>query len=63
MVYEGAGPWWLLQVIGSRMLLKPWARMASSCAWVTRGLPQAVSSAPTASKVLPRFQPGCMAAT
>ena len=45
------------------MLLKPCASTLSSSSWVTRGLPQAVSSAPMASRVLPRFQPGCMAAT
>src|ERR1041385_2741690 len=45
------------------MLLKPCAFTLRRNAWVTRGLPHAVSSAPMASKVLPRFQPGCMSAT
>src|SRR4051812_40973805 len=45
------------------MLLKPWALTLLSSAWVTTGLPQAVSSAPIASKELPRFQPGCIAFT
>src|SRR5690349_7278249 len=46
-----------------RMLLKPCARTPSSSASVIRGLPQEVSSAPVASSELPRFQPGCIAAT
>nr|BFE76865.1 hypothetical protein GCM10020092_101660 [Actinoplanes digitatis] len=46
-----------------RMLLKPCALMPSSSASVTRGLPHEVSSAPVASSELPRFQPGCIAAT
>lgn len=45
------------------MLLKPCAFSLRKNARVTRGLPHAVSSAPMASKVLPRFQPGCMSAT
>src|SRR5689334_9131177 len=45
------------------MLLKPSALTCLSSARVTLGLPQAVSSAPIESNVLPRFQPGCMAAT
>src|SRR5688572_30010786 len=46
-----------------RMLLKPCARTPSSSASVIRGLPQEVSSTPVASRELPRFQPGCIAAT
>jgi hypothetical protein len=46
-----------------RMLLKPWSLMNAICSGVTIGLPQAVSSSPRASSVLPRFHPGCMAAT
>src|SRR6185503_14645900 len=45
------------------MLLNPCARRLSSSAWVTTGLPHDVSSAPVESNVLPRFQPGCIAAT
>src|SRR5438552_11288173 len=45
------------------MLLKPCDFTVLSWARVTIGLPQAVSSAPIESNVLPRFQPGCMAAT
>src|SRR5687767_2219395 len=45
------------------MLLKPWALTPLMSAWVMRGLPHEVSSAPVASSELPRFQPGCMAAT
>src|SRR5438309_7284457 len=45
------------------MLLKPCARKPSRNGCVTRGLPHAVSSVPIASKVLPRFHPGCIAAT
>src|SRR4051794_39116305 len=45
------------------MLLNPCALMFWISAWVTTGLPQAVSSEPTASKELPRFQPGCIAST
>src|SRR5687768_6347081 len=45
------------------MLLKPCALIPSSSASVIRGLPQEVSSAPVASSELPRFQPGCIAAT
>ncbi len=45
------------------MLLKPWAATFWMSSWVMRGLPHAVSSAPTESSELPRFQPGCIAAT
>ncbi len=44
------------------MLLKPCAFTLSSNASVTRGLPHDVSSEPVESSVLPRFQPGCIAA-
>ena len=37
--------------------------LTPSSASVNRGLPQEVSSAPVASSELPRFQPGCIAAT
>src|SRR5688500_15820938 len=45
------------------MLLYPCALMLLISAWVMRGLPHDVSSAPVASREFPRFQPGCMAAT
>jgi hypothetical protein len=44
------------------MLLKPWERTLSSRALVVRGWPHEVSSG-MASRLLPRFQPGCIAAT
>uniref|UniRef100_UPI00384DE53E hypothetical protein n=1 Tax=Microbispora sitophila TaxID=2771537 RepID=UPI00384DE53E len=44
------------------MLLNPWDRTWWSRAWVVSGLPHDVSSG-MASNVLPRFQPGCIAAT
>src|SRR6185295_4340254 len=44
------------------MLLYPWERTWWSRVWVVSGLPHAVSSG-MASSVLPRFQPGCIAAT
>ncbi len=62
IVYGAAVNWWLLQVTGIRMLWKPCARRVSNKALVTRGLPQDVSSG-MASRVLPKFQPGCIAAT
>src|SRR5450756_2831819 len=46
-----------------RTLWKPWSAISRSSSGVMSGLPHAVSSAPTASKELPRFQPGCIAAT
>src|SRR5829696_22669 len=46
-----------------RMLLNPCALTLVISAWVMRGLPHEVSSAPVASSELPRFQPGCIAAT
>src|SRR4051812_45700826 len=46
-----------------RMLLNPCALTLSSSAWVMRGLPHEVSSEPVASSELPRFHPGCIAAT
>src|SRR5688572_10010244 len=55
--------WCWPHVTGMRMLLKPCAFTLSSKASVTRGLPQDVSSLPVASSVLPRFHPGCIAAT
>src|SRR5262245_11704861 len=46
-----------------RMLLKPCVLTLLMSAWVMRGLPQDVSSEPVESNELPRFQPGCIAAT
>jgi hypothetical protein len=63
IVQLGPAPWYCIHVPGIRMLLNPAAFTASSCAVVTVGLPQEVSPWPVASNVLPRFQPGCIAAT
>src|SRR5450756_2045915 len=46
-----------------RTLWKPWSAISRNSSGVMGGLPHAVSSAPTASRELPRFQPGCIAAT
>ncbi|CAM5685621.1 hypothetical protein SAFG77S_10061 [Streptomyces afghaniensis] len=53
--------WWALQVTGMRTLRKPSARMVLNTSLVAL-LPQDVSSG-IASRVLPRFQLGCIAAT
>ena len=60
--YGAVADWWSVQVTGIRTLRKPSARIFARCALVVSGLPQEVSLG-KASRVLPRFQLGCIAAT
>src|SRR5436305_14426888 len=62
MVYGAVADWWPLQVTGMRTLRKPCALTVSNSCLVTSGLPHEVSVG-MASRVLPRFQLGCIAAT
>src|SRR4051812_19309044 len=59
IVYEGAGPIWLVHVTGSLSVLNPAVCTALIRVWVGAGFPQLVSSG-DASNEFPRFQPGAM---